>query len=234
MKQKFRFFGRIRCQAYAGAVLALLGLLTFVVCLSACRMGNNPNGTNSNGANSNGTDLFVPDEAQLPPAAERELISEADVLGAYHGNTIVTMDGTHYGPYLENIKIGRKPSGDLFFISPKVVYKSMQLDIGYDFEKKDAVSPNTEFILTPAADGKSFVCTGKKGTLSFYGKGSDTLTIPPVPSNTSVNGVIYKKGGMVYISFTTVYDTQTIRDTFHLKPNMHRSMSSSMKNGIKK
>ena len=220
MKQKFRFFGRFQSKAGTGAVLALAGLLALVVCLSACGTGNNPNGTNLNGA-----DLFVPDEGKLPPAAERETITVSDVLGNYQGSTLVTMDGKQYGPYTENITVNRKVSGNLFFRSPKMVYKGMRLDIGYEF---------TDFILTPASDGKSFVFTGKKGALSFYTKGSDTSAIPPVPSNTSVTGFVYKKGGMVYISFTTVYDTKTIRETFDMGENTHRSMSSSMKNGIKK
>ena len=227
MKQKFRIFGRFQSKAGTGAVLALAGLLALVVCLSACGTGNNPNGTNLNGA-----DLFVPDEGKLPPAAERELISEADVLGNYQGSTLVTMDGKQYGPYLENITINKKVSGNLFFRSPKMVYEGMPVDIGYKFEK-DKNLPDTGLILTPAADGKSFSFTGKKGIMMFYAK-NDTKEWD-VPSNTSINGFIYKKDGTVYISFSVTYDTAAMHETFPAMPaDQHKTMSSSMKNGIKK
>lgn len=227
MKQKFRFFGRFQSKAGTGAVLALAGLLALVVCLSACGTGNNPNGTNLNGA-----DLFVPDEGKLPPAAERELISEADVLGNYQGSTLVTMDGKQYGPYPENITINKKVSGNLFFRSPKMVYEGMPVDIGYKFGK-DQKLPDTGLILTPAADGKSFSFTGKKGIMMFYAK-NDTKEWD-VPSNTSINGFIYKKDGTVYISFSVTYDTAAMHETFPAMPaDQHKTMSSSMKNGIKK
>lgn len=227
MKQKFRFFGRFQSKAGTGAVLALAGLLALVVCLSACGTGNNPNGTNLNGA-----DLFVPDEGKLPPAAERETITVSDVLGNYQGSTLVTMDGKQYGPYRENITIDRKVSGNLFFRSPKMVYEGMPVDIGYKFEK-DQKLPDTGLILTPAADGKSFSFTGKKGIMMFYAK-NDTKEWN-VPSNTSIKGFIYKKDGTVYISFSVTYDTAAMHETFPAMPaNQHKTMFSSMKNGIKK
>ena len=227
MKQKFRFFGRFQSKAGTGAVLALAGLLALVVCLSACGTGNNPNGTNLNGA-----DLFVPDEGKLPPAAERETITVSDVLGNYQGSTLVTMDGKQYGPYTENITINRKVSGNLFFRSPKMVYQGMPVDIGYKFEKDENL-PDTGLILTPAADGKSFSFTAKKGIMMFYAK-NDTKE-SDVPSNTSIKGFIYKKDGTVYISFSVVYDTAAMHETFPAMPaNQHKTMSSSMKNGIKK
>ena len=221
MKQKFRFFKRFQAKAYAGGILAVLALLALVVGLSACGMGNTPNRT----------DLFEPDEGKLPPAAELEEISEADVLGRYQGSTYVQMDGKQYGPYTEKIRLGRTSVGNnLFFRAEKTVYESMPVDIGYEFEKT-ALS-DTEFTLTPASDGKSFSFEGKNGSLSFYPKRSDEPRT--VPSQTSIKGFIYKKDGKVYIHFHVEYDTAATRKTFPTIPEgSHNSMSSAMNAGVK-
>ena len=227
MKQKFRFFGRFQSKAGTGAVLALAGLLALVVCLSACGTGNNPNGTNLNGA-----DLFVPDEGKLPPAAERETITVSDVLGNYQGSTLVTMDGKQYGPYLENITLDRvRDTNNFFFISPKMVYKGMRMDIGYEFKKNKY--PDTGYIvLARAKDEKSFSFSGKNGTLHVYTTGDTTPQA--IPSQTSIEGFIYKKDGTVYIGFHVVYDTAAIHEAYPVIPaDQHKTMSSAMKDGRK-
>lgn len=225
MKQKFRFFKHSQWKI-VGAISVLFGLLMLVVCLSACGMGNNPNG---NGAKR--PDLFVPDEGKLPSEAEREAISEADILGEYQGSTLVEMDGEQYGPYTETVKIGRQASGDLYFTSVKTVYENMPVDIGYEFVK-DGLSHDKKFMLTAAPEGKSFSFEAEKGNLLFYTKRSETFE--SVPSKTSMSGFIYKKGGKVYIGFRVVYDTEATRKTFPTIPeNSHKSMSSAMKNGEK-
>lgn len=220
-------------------------LLLVVFCLSACQLGAGL-GTSAGGKMGAGTegnapsdqsDLFVPDEGKLPPAAELEALSEADVFGTYTGSISVTMDGKDYGPYMETVKIGRKPSGDLFFISKRTSYEGkMPMDIGYRFEKtQDA--PDSVFTLTPSVDGKSFSFTGKNAWMMYY-FWKDTPASDPKKadtSNTSIKGYIYKKAGLVYISFTVQYDTEATRRAFPTIPEgTHRSMSSTMKKGAKK
>ena len=225
MKQKFRFFKRFQTKAYAGGILAVLALLALVVGLSACGMGNTPNRT----------DRFEPDEGKLPPAAELEEISEADVLGEYQGSTYVEMDGKLYGPYKENIKIGKTVAGDWYFRSPKIEYgKDMPVDIGYIFQK-DPLFSDRNFTLERAQDKKSFSFTGKNGIVKFYGKNDPSDRGKEVPSSTSITGFIYKKGGTTYIGLRVIYDPEAIHTAApNLPKDQHRSMSSAMKGGRKK
>lgn len=237
MQSFFCFSQTLRNKTGMKGLFFILCLLPLIFCLSACQLNAGTGAGTGNNPSSTQPDLFVPDEGKLPPAAELEPISEADVLGIYTGSTHVEMDGKPYGPYAEEIKIKRKDaSGELYFVSPKIAYKGMQLDIGYQFEKT-AKAPASQFILTPAKDGKSFSFSGKNGTLLLYNKG-DSNPFQETPTKTAIEGFIYKKGGKVYIGFRVEYDMKSLRESLDLDSlvpkGTHKSMSSTMKNGTKK
>lgn len=161
----------------------------------------------------------------LPSFEELDTMRESDCLGTYTGEITVLMDGKSYGPYTETLTISKHHSSTLRFVSPKVVYKVMPIDIGYTF---DALS------LSPAENRLFFRLNGKKGRVIGYGKNDNKPF--DVGTNAEISGVIYKKkdDGKVYLSFTVTYDTDEIKKAFPVIPEgSHNSMSSTMKAGIK-
>ena len=230
MKASFCFSKAFRDKIGFGGKTFVFFLLPLIFCLSACPTSAGAGVGKDTDTNPKPQGQFIPQEGKPPVKSELETISEEDVFGEYTGSISVTMDGKPYGPYTERVKIIKKPRGGVSFVSLKTVYNAdMPVDIGYIFEKT-VKSPDSKFTLTPEADGKLVSFTGKKATLLFYSKNDNTSR--DVPSNTSISGSIYKKAGIVYISFAVQYDTEATRGEFHIKKG-HETMSSVMKNGTK-
>ena len=235
MKIFFCFSKAFRNKIGVDGKLFILSLLPLLFCLSACPTSVGSGAGKGSNQEPKPQPQFVPKEGNKPAESELEVISKEEIFGTYTGTISVTMDGKKYGPYTETVVMREKPSGDISFVSRKIVYNgNMPVDIGYMFDKT-ALSPDSEVTLTPTADGKSFSFTGKKATMLYYTQNDNTSLPKEVPSNTSVDGVIYKQKGAVHIRFSVHYDTDATRKAFPTMPQgIHKSMSSTMINGTKK
>ena len=207
-------------------VLCLLPLI-FCACPTSADFGAGKGADQ----NSNSQGQFVPQEGKPAPESEREVILE----GEYKGNISVLMDGKQYGPYVETVKIVKKSSGNISFVSQRTSYNgSMPVDIGYVFETP-VLSSDFNFTLAYAPDKKLVSFTGKKATMLYYTRNDTTSPPHEENSDTSVKGFIYKQKGTVYINFSVQYDTSATRRAFPTIPQgTHEVMSSTMQKGTKK
>jgi|GEM_PF-1025048 hypothetical protein len=235
MKMFCCFSKAFRDETCFGGKFFVLCLLPLIFCLSACPT-NAGSGTGK-GADTNPKpqDQFIPQEGKPALEPEREVISERDVLGEYKGNISVLMDGKQYGPYVETVKIVKKTSGNISFVSQRTLYNgSMPVDIGYVFNTPVS-SSDFNFMLTYAPDKKSVSFTGKKATMLYYTRNDTTSPPKEENSDTSIKGFIYKQKGTVYINFSVQYDTSATRRAFPTIPQgTHEAMSSTMQKGTKK
>ncbi|QNL96313.1 hypothetical protein [Treponema sp. Marseille-Q4132] len=159
----------------------------------------------------------------LPPAAEREVLTENDTLGKYIGMTATFMNGKREGDlYRETVTIGKSSDNKITFVSGKTEYGNMPVDLSYAF---------AEITLTQAQDGKSFSFNGTKGVLRMYAKhsspGEEGRLVSP---NTAVKGFVYKKAGQIYISYVISYDMADIGD---MMPADHKTLSSVVEDAVR-
>jgi len=197
---KFYFFKRLSI-----GLTAMFLLFGFAAC-------NTEGGdVSKTGGKSEGTVDIV-----LPPAAEREVLTQNGILGTYMGNCTVIMDGRKYGPYGETVKIDESVYHKITFVSEKTVYDVMPVDFSYAF---------SDIKLTADSDGKAFSFTGTGGELITYTKGNNNGRSLP-GKNTAVRGFFYKKGGKLYCSYIVDYNMDDIRAEFPLMPPDHKTLSS--------
>ena len=204
---KFYFFKRLSI-----GLTAMFLLFGFAAC-------NTEGGdVSKTGGKSEGTVDIV-----LPPAAEREVLTENDALGKYIGMTATFMNGKREGDlYRETVTIGKSLYNKITFVSGKTEYGNMPVDLSYEF---------AEITLTPAQDGKAFSFNGTKGALCMYAKhsspGEKGLLVSP---NTAVKGFVYKKAGQIYISYVISYDMADIGD---MMPADHKTLSSVVEDAVR-
>ena len=193
-------------------------------CFSACK---GPNTVEENKQNDEG---FLP---PLPPAAERETITAADILGDYDGAVIPVMNGIKFpNAVQEKIRIkksSKTPPTITFITREQTPYQKIMHNMGLSYAFK-------EITLVPAADGKAYFFSGTGGELRMHDSPTETIQQGHVVStNTALkNGSIYKKEGKLYISYIVVYDMADIRKTIPLLPENHKSLVAIMQNGVKK
>ena len=176
--------------------------------------------------NEPGYERFLP---PLPPAAERETITEADIFGNYDGDVIPVMNNTKFPSVQEKIEIGKssKTKKITFITREQTPYQKIMHNMGLSYAFK-------EITLVPAADGKAYFFSGTGGKLYLHNSPTDT-TGEEVSTNTALEkGSIYKKGGKLYISYIVVYDMADIRKTIPLLPENHKSLVAVMQKGEKK
>ena len=190
-------------------------------CFSAC---GGPNTVEENKQNDEG---FLP---PLPPAAERETITAADILGDYDGAVIPVMNGIKFPNAVQekiNIRKSSKTQKITFKTREQTPYQKIMHNMGLSYTFN-------EITLVPAADGKAYFFSGTGGKLYLHNSPTDT-TGEEVSTNTVLkNGSIYKKEGKLYISYIVVYDMADIRKTIPLLPENHKSLIAVMQNGVKK
>ena len=187
---------------------------------SAC---GGPNIVEENKQNDEG---FLP---PLPPAAEREPVTEADILGDYDGAVIPVMNGIKFPNAVQekiNIRKSSRTQKITFKTREQTPYQKIMHNMGLSYEFE-------EITLVPAADGKAYFFSGTGGELRMHDSPSDTTGVPVSTNTVLKNGSIYKKGGKLYISYIVVYDMADIRKTIPLLPENHKSLLSVMQNGIK-
>ena len=178
--------------------------------------------------NEPGYERFLP---PLPPAAERETITEADIFGNYDGDVIPVMNNTKFPSVQEKIRIkesSQTPPTITFITREKTPYHALMhnMDFSYTFK---------EITLAPAADGKAFFFSGTGGDLCMHAPTELITEGSKISTNTALEkGSIYKKGGKLYISYIVVYDMADIRKTIPLLPENHKSLVAIMQNGVKK
>jgi len=189
---------------------------------SACGELNNVAGKNEPGY-----ERFLP---PLPPAAERETITEADIFGNYDGDVIPVMNNARFPSVQEKIRIKKSsttPPTITFITREQTPYQKIMHNMGLSYAFK-------EITLAPAVDGKAFFFSGTGGKLYLHNSPTDT-TGEEVSTNTALEkGSIYKKGGKFYISYIVVYDMADIRKTIPLLPENHKSLVAVMQKGEKK
>ena len=189
---------------------------------SACGELNNVAGKNEPGY-----ERFLP---PLPPAAERETITEADIFGNYDGDVIPVMNNARFPSVQEKIRIKKSsttPPTITFITREQTPYQKIMHNMGLSYAFK-------EITLVPAADGKAYFFSGTGGKLYLHNSPTDT-TGEEVSTNTALEkGSIYKKGGKFYISYIVVYDMADIRKTIPLLPENHKSLVAVMQKGEKK
>ncbi len=189
---------------------------------SACGELNNVAGKNELGY-----ERFLP---PLPPAAERETITEADIFGNYDGDVIPVMNNARFPSVQEKIRIKKSsttPPTITFITREQTPYQKIMHNMGLSYTFK-------EITLVPAADGKAYFFSGTGGKLYLHNSPTDT-TGEEVSTNTALEkGSIYKKGGKLYISYIVVYDMADIRKTIPLLPENHKSLVAVMQKGEKK
>ena len=188
---------------------------------SAC---GGPNTVEENKQNDEG---FLP---PLPPAAEREPVTEADILGDYDGAVIPVMNGIKF-PNAVQEKINIRKSSATQKITFKTreqtpYHKLMRIGLSYAFK---------EITLVPAADGKAYFFSGTGGDLRMHAPTEPITKGSKISTNTALEkGSIYKKGGKLYISYIVVYDMADIREMIPLLPENHKSLVAVMQKGEKK
>ena len=188
---------------------------------SAC---GGPNIVEENKQNDEG---FLP---PLPPAAEREPVTEADILGDYDGAVIPVMNGIKFPNAVpEKIRIqksSKTPPTITFITREKTPYHALMhnMDFSYTFK---------EITLVPAADGKAYFFSGTGGELRMHDSPSDTTGVPVSTNTVLTNGSIYKKEGKLYINYIVVYDINDLRNSIPTLPTDHKSLFSVMQNGVK-
>lgn len=189
-------------------------------CFSAC---GGPNTVEENKQNNEG---FLP---SLPPAAERETITEADILGDYDGVVIPVMNGIKFPNAVQekiNIRKSSATKKTTFKTREQTPYhKLMRIGLSYAFK---------EITLVPAADGKAFYFSGTGGVLYTHDSPSATTGIEVSTNTVLKNGSIYKKEGKLYINYIVVYDINDLRKSIPTLPTDHKSLFSVMQNGVKK
>ena len=189
---------------------------------SACGELNNVAGKNEPGY-----ERFLP---PLPPAAERETITEADIFGNYDGDVIPVMNNARFPSVQEKIRIKKSsttPPTITFITREQTPYQKIMHNMGLSYTFK-------EITLVPAADGKAYFFSGTGGKLYLHNSPTDT-TGEEVSTNTALEkGSIYKKGEKLYISYIVVYDMADIRKTIPLLPENHKSLVAVMQKGEKK
>ena len=177
--------------------------------------------------NEPGYERFLP---PLPPAAERETITEADIFGNYDGDVIPVMNNARFPSVQEKIRIKKSsttPPTITFITREQTPYQKIMHNMGLSYTFK-------EITLVPAADGKAYFFSGTGGKLYLHNSPTDT-TGEEVSTNTALEkGSIYKKGGKLYISYIVVYDMADIRKTIPLLPENHKSLVAVMQKGEKK
>ena len=175
--------------------------------------------------NEPGYERFLP---PLPPAAERETITEADIFGNYDGDVIPVMNNTKFPSVQEKIRIkesSQTPPTITFITREQTPYhKLMRIGLSYAFK---------EITLVPAADGKAFYFSGTGGELRMHDSPSDTTGVPVSTNTVLKNGSIYKKEGKLYINYIVVYDINDLRNSIPTLPTDHKSLFSVMQNGVK-
>lgn len=177
--------------------------------------------------NEPGYERFLP---PLPPAADRETITEADIFGNYDGDVIPVMNNARFPSVQEKIRIKKSsttPPTITFITREQTPYQKIMHNMGLSYTFK-------EITLVPAADGKAYFFSGTGGKLYLHNSPTDT-TGEEVSTNTALEkGSIYKKGGKLYISYIVVYDMADIRKTIPLLPENHKSLVAVMQKGEKK
>lgn len=179
--------------------------------------------------NEPGYERFLP---PLPPAAERETITEADIFGEYDGDVFPVMNNTKFPSVQEKIRIkksSKTPPTITFITREQTPYQKIMHNIGLSYTFK-------EITLVPAADGKAYFFSGTGGDLRMHDSPTETIQQGhEVSTNTALEkGSIYKKGGKLYISYIVVYDMADIRKEIPLLPENHKSLVAVMQKGEKK
>ena len=213
-------FSGVIMKKHTSFLIAVFFTAVFVsFCFSAC---GGPNTVEENKQNNEG---FLP---PLPPAAERETITEADILGDYDGAVIPVMNGIKFpNAVQEKIRIRKSPKTQkiTFKTREQTPYHSlMRIGLSYAFK---------EITLVPAADGKAFYFSGTGGELRMHDSPSDTTGVPVSTNTVLKNGSIYKKEGKLYINYIVVYDINDLRNSIPTLPTDHKSLFSVMQNGVK-
>lgn len=216
-------FSEVIMKKHTSFLIAAFFTAVFVsFCFSAC---GGPNTVEENKQNNEG---FLP---PLLPAAERETITEADILGDYDGAVIPVMNGIKFpNAVQEKIRIKKSsqtPPTITFITREKTPYHALMhnMDFSYTFK---------EITLAPAADGKAFFFSGTGGDLRMHAPTEPITGGREVSTNTVLkNGSIYKKGGKLYISYIVVYDINDLRNSIPTLPTDHKSLFSVMQNGVK-
>ena len=214
-------FSGVIMKKHTSFLIAAFFTAVFVsFCFSAC---GGPNTVEENKQKNEG---FLP---PLPPAAERETITEADILGDYDGAVIPVMNGIKFPnavPEKINIRKSPKTQKITFKTREQTPYHSlMRIGLSYAFK---------EITLVFDADGKAVSFSGSGGELRMHDSPSDTTGVEASTNTVLKNGVIYKKDGKLYISYIIVYDINDLRKSIPTLPESHKSLLSVMQNGIKK
>ena len=215
-------FSGVIMKKHTSFLIAVFFTAVFVsFCFSAC---GGPNTVEENKQNNEG---FLP---PLPPAAERETITEADIFGNYDGDVIPVMNNARFPSVQEKIRIKKSsttPPTITFITREQTPYQKIMHNMGLSYTFK-------EITLVPAADGKAYFFSGTGGKLYLHNSPTDT-TGEEVSTNTALEkGSIYKKGGKLYISYIVVYDMADIREMIPLLPENHKSLVAVMQKGEKK
>ena len=191
---------------------------------SAC---GGPNIVEENKQNDEG---FLP---PLPPAAEREPVTEDDIFGDYDGAVIPVMNGIKFpNAVQEKIRIKKSsqtPPTIMFITREQTPYQKIMHNLGLSYTFK-------EITLVPAADGRAYFFSGTGGDLRMHDSPTETIEQGhEVSTNTALEkGSVYKKGGELYISYIVVYDMADIREMIPLLPENHKSLVAVMQKGEKK
>ena len=217
-------FSEVIMKKYTSFLIAAFFTAVFAsFCFSAC---GGPNIVEENKQNDEG---FLP---PLPPAAEREPVTEADILGDYDGAVIPVMNGIKFpNAVQEKIRIKKSsatPPTITFITREKTPYHALMhnMDFSYTFK---------EITLVPAADGKAYFFSGTGGDLRMHAPTEPITKGSKISTNTALEkGSIYKKGGKLYISYIVVYDMADIRKEIPLLPENHKSLVAVMQKGEKK
>ena len=192
---------------------------------SACGELNNVAGKNEPGY-----ERFLP---PLPPAAERETITEDDIFGNYDGDVFPVMNGIKFpNAVQEKIRIkksSKTPPTITFITREQTPYQKIMHNMGLSYAFK-------EITLVPAADGKAYFFSGTGGELRMHDSPTETIQQGHVVSTKTAleKGSVYKKGGKLYISYIVVYDMADIREMIPLLPENHKSLVAVMQKGEKK